>query len=69
MNTSCERLVSIGEFAARLSFSRRQIYRLRDRQEIQAPVKIGRAVRWPESEVTAFIAKKMNERKGAPTLT
>jgi excisionase family DNA binding protein len=60
---NAERLVSINEFASRLGFSRRQIYRLQHRQEIPPPVKIGRVVRWPESEIAAFIERKMGERK------
>ena len=69
MNPSCDRLVSISEFAGRLGFSSRQIYRLLARGEIPPPVKIGRVSRWPESEISAFIEKKMSERKGAPVIS
>ena len=62
MSVAPERLLGIVEFAARLSISRRQVYRLWHRSEIPSPIKHGRSIRWTESEVSAYIEELKKHR-------
>jgi len=51
-----EQLIDIVEVTERLHLSQRSVWRLRDAGKMPAPLKIGAAVRWRESEISAWIA-------------
>ena len=55
------------EFAAALRISRRQLWKLLSRGAIPQPVRLGRSVRWRESDISAFIEDgcRMPETAGA----
>lgn len=52
------RLIDGDEFATRLGVSPATFSRLRARGELPEPVKLGRLVRWPEPEVSAWIVTR-----------
>lgn len=56
MESGKEKFLSVDQVAARLGISRRQVYRLWAKGELLAPVKMGRLVRWPDSEIDLFMA-------------
>ena len=53
------RLLRLNEVQARCGLSRSSVYRLLRNGSFPAPLKVGvRAVRWPESEITAWLASR-----------
>ena len=52
--SSGKRVLRLSEVQARCGLSRSSVYRLLRNGSFPAPLKVGvRAVRWPESEITA----------------
>ena len=58
-----ERLVTVQEAAHILGLSVRAVYRLVASQELPGPVKIGRATRFPVSELWAYIEQLKARRR------
>lgn len=58
-----EKLLTARAVGEMLSLSKRQIFRLNSSGKIPAPVRIGGAVRWSESEMVDFIKAKAPDRK------
>jgi prophage regulatory protein len=50
-----ERLLGVREVANRLGVSTRQVWKLASSGRLPAPVRLGRSVRWRESDVSRFI--------------
>jgi prophage regulatory protein len=50
-----EQLLTAKDVAKRLSLSKRQIFRLNSSRKLPAPIRIGGAVRWRESDIEQFI--------------
>ena len=50
-----EQLVSVSIAASRLNISVRSLYRLIARQELAAPIKVGRSSKLCESELVAYV--------------
>ena len=61
--TNQTQLLNAKIFGQRLSLSKRQIFRLNACGKIPAPVRIGGAVRWIESEISAWITAGAPDRK------
>ncbi len=53
--TAIDRLIRAEDLASLLSLSVRQTWRLDRAGKLPAPIRIGRAVRWRESEIRAWI--------------
>ena len=62
MNTSPEFFLTLNEVSRRLGVSLRQVYRLIHRGELPQAVKVGRAARMPESELSAYVDKLKGRR-------
>ncbi len=59
MSETHHRLLGRREVERRLGLSRASVYRLIARGELPAPLRLtSRAVRWPESEIEAWIASR-----------
>jgi len=54
-NTQTEILLTAKAVGVMLSLSKRQIFRLNSSKKIPAPIRIGGAVRWRESDIEQFI--------------
>lgn len=50
-----ERLVKVSELANKLGVGVRTVWRLRDMGKLPAPIKLGGATRWRESEISEWI--------------
>ena len=61
-NQTCQ-LWDAKTFGQRLSLSKRQIFRLNSCGKIPKPIRIGGAVRWDESEISAWLAAGAPDRK------
>jgi prophage regulatory protein len=59
-----DKLLTLPEVRGVVGLSSATLYRMIERGDFPRPVKIGRAARWPTSEVTAFIEK---HKTGRPT--
>ena len=59
-----DRLLRVREVADTLAISVRAYYRLVADGQLPAPVKIGRATRIPQSDLTRYIENLKNERTG-----
>jgi excisionase family DNA binding protein len=57
-----ERLLNVREVAARFGVSGRQVWKLVASGRLCAPVRLGRSVRWRESDIDEFI------RLGCPSV-
>jgi excisionase family DNA binding protein len=55
-------LLTLAEVARRLRICSRGVWRLVARGELPAPVKVGSAARWLESEVRMYLEKIKKER-------
>ena len=53
------RLIGIADLQDKLSVSRSTVYRLAAKDDFPPPVKIGRAVRWPEHLVDGWLERQM----------
>ncbi len=51
-----DRLLRVGEVAGRLGISVRQVWKQLACRRLPQPVRMGRAVRWRDSEIARFIA-------------
>lgn len=51
-----DRLLDVKTVAQRLGIGRRTVWTLAGAGQLPAPLKLGRSVRWRESDVAAFIA-------------
>lgn len=58
-----EKLLTAKSLGQMLSLSKRQIFRLNSCGKIPAPIRIGGAVRWPESTILAWLAAGAPDRK------
>ena len=58
-----ERLLKAGDVSVMLSLSKRQVHRLNSSGQIPEPVRVGGSVRWPESELSAWIQAGTPNRK------
>ena len=57
--TDTDRLLNRAEVEAKTGLGRSTIYRLMRRGEFPTPIRIGpRAVRWPQSELDAWLASR-----------
>ncbi len=56
-------LLSAKQLGARLSLSKRQIFRLNSCGKIPAPVRIGGSVRWAESTIAAWLQAGAPDRR------
>ncbi|MFC1675566.1 helix-turn-helix transcriptional regulator [Planctomycetota bacterium] len=56
-------LINAKTFGLRLSLSKRQIFRLNACGKITAPIRIGGAVRWRQTDIEDFIAWGCPDRK------
>lgn len=56
--------ITLPALCARLGIHRASVYRLIKRKALPAPVKIGGASRWVESEIEASITLLMEARRG-----
>lgn len=62
--TETENFLTYKQVAERLGMSVRAVYRLVASRQLKEPVKISnRSVRFPESEVSAFISELKNKRE------
>ena len=59
-----DKLLTLSEVRGVVGLSSATLYRMIERGDFPRPVKIGRAARWPTSEITAFIEK---HKTGRPT--
>jgi prophage regulatory protein len=63
-NTKPEiQLLTAKELGARLSLSKRQVFRLNSCGKLPAPIRIGGSVRWAESTITKWLAAGAPDRK------
>ncbi len=51
-----EQLLNVREMATRLGVSTRQVWKLASSGRLPAPIRLGRSVRWRESDLDRFIA-------------
>ena len=59
------RLLKMPDVCARLACSRRTVYALIERGELPSPVRPGgRAIRWPECEIEAYLDRLRAARDG-----
>lgn len=65
VNAEIDKLLRLDAVGALLGISRREVYRLISRGHLPYPVKIGRSSKLPESEVSAYIEKLKQARRGA----
>jgi len=56
-------LLSAKTLGQMLSLSKRQVFRLNSCGKIPAPLRIGGAVRWPESTIAEWLASGAPDRK------
>lgn len=56
MNVTEQRFVTVEELAGMIPCTRRTVYNLIDSGRIPAPIKLGRMVRWPVSEIDRWIS-------------
>lgn len=54
--------IDISVILQQLGISRRKFYRMVASQEFPPPVKMGRSSRWPESDLTEYINRKLKNR-------
>lgn len=54
-------LIDVGDVASMLSCSTRHVYRLVECKKMPPPVKLGALIRWPRSQIDAWISE------GCPT--
>ena len=66
VQTSGRILLSIPQAAARMTISRRQYYRLAQRDEVPRPVTMFGVTRVPQDEIDALIEARLAARKTAP---
>lgn len=66
-NVHGDRMLRPSDVAAKLAVSRRTVYRLSAMGEIPPPSKIGKAARWHESEIDAYMQKLRENRPSAYT--
>ncbi|GGD44719.1 helix-turn-helix transcriptional regulator [Sinisalibacter lacisalsi] len=64
-NTYPERLLPLHAVVDATGYQRATIYRKITQGAFPPPVKIGRASRWPESEIQKWIAARIAERTAA----
>ena len=57
-----DKLLTLPEVRGVVGLSNATLYRMIERGDFPHPVKIGRAARWPTSEIAAFIEKHKNGR-------
>ena len=57
-----EQLIGLSEFAELLRVTPRTVYRLIQSGQIPKPVKVGHSVRFPVSDVQAYIERLKQER-------
>jgi prophage regulatory protein len=57
-----DKLLALPEVRDAVGLSSATLYRMIERGDFPCPVKIGRAARWPTSEITAFIEKHKTAR-------
>lgn len=57
------RALNLRETEAKVGFKKTLIYRLLAAGQFPQPIKIGRASRWLESELDAFLLERANERE------
>lgn len=62
----CETLLRLPEVLSRVGLGKTQVYKLIARAEFPAPIRLtDRAVAWPESEVQAWIAERIENARRA----
>lgn len=54
-----EKLIKADGVCEQLNISRPTLYKLINRGELPKPLKIGSASRWPQSQISDFIAARM----------
>ena len=65
--TTADRLLRLNEVITRTGLSRSSIYRMMRDGSFPEPLKIGaRAVRWPESEIEAWLASRPRATGDSP---
>jgi prophage regulatory protein len=67
VNTATPRLISLAEVMERVALGRTSIYQLIKTHEFPAPVKIQRAARWVDIEISEWIWAQMSKRYGPST--
>ncbi|MFP4154560.1 MAG: helix-turn-helix transcriptional regulator [Halothiobacillaceae bacterium] len=60
-HTRPERLISLRDVSERVSLKRTAIYARINEGTFPKPVKLGRISRWPESQIDAWIAERIQE--------
>ena len=63
-----DKLLALPEVRDAVGLSSATLYRMIERGDFPCPVKIGRAARWPASEIKAFIEKQKNGRSRSSSL-
>ena len=53
------KLIGVADLQEKLSISRSTVYRLTANEDFPRPLKIGRAVRWPEHLVDGWLERQM----------
>ncbi|NDV02891.1 helix-turn-helix transcriptional regulator [Pseudoroseicyclus tamaricis] len=59
-----DRLLNVSEVAARLSCSKATVWRQTAEGNLPEPIRLGRLTRWPESELSEFLAELKSRREG-----
>lgn len=62
VNAATPRLISLADVMERVALKRTSIYQLIKSKQFPAPVKIQRASRWVDSEISNWITKQMAKR-------
>jgi prophage regulatory protein len=65
VNTVTPRLISLADVMERVALKRTSIYELIKTKEFPAPIKIKRASRWVDIEVSDWIRNQMSKRQDA----
>ena len=60
---ACDRLLTVGQVAERLSLSARTVWKLCSSGELPPPLKIGGARRWRESDISRYIEALAESQK------
>ena len=63
ITTTKIQLLTAKELGARLSLSKRQVFRLNSCGKLPAPIRIGGSVRWAESTIAQWLKARAPDRK------
>lgn len=67
INTPAERLLTIDEVMSQISFKRSFIYESMQDNKFPKPVRIGRSIRWKQSDIQKWISDQTKfDTEGAP---